>query len=141
MKKIIKQTLCDTATAEEIGEARFENFTEFLYRTKSGKYFIYGIGDENSRYSSRGEDGSWIPGEDIVLLTNSAAADWIMDHYGPVDSYYRAKKGAKKEWATIRITAAAKEQIDELTEGKGMTISELISDALEAYRRKGEGSL
>lgn len=136
MKKIIKQTLCDTATAEEIGEARFENFTEFLYRTKSGKYFIHGVGDENSRYSSRGEDGSWIPGEDIVLLTNSAAADWIMDHYGPVDSYYRAKKGAKKEWATIRITAAAKEQIDELTEGKGMTISELISDALEAYRRE-----
>lgn len=136
MKKVIKGTVCDTATAEEIGEARFENFTEHLYRTKFGKYFIHGIGDENSRYSSRGEDGSWIPGEDIVLLTNSAAADWIMDHYGPVDSYYRAKKGAKKEWATIRITAAAKEQIDELTEGKGMTISELISDALEAYRRE-----
>lgn len=136
MKKIIKQTLCDTATAEEIGEARFENFTEFLYRTKSGKYFIHGVGDASSRYASRDEDGNPIPGEDIVLLTNSAAADWIMDHYGPVDSYYRAKKGAKKEWATIRITAAAKEQIDELTEGKGMTISELISDALEAYRRE-----
>lgn len=136
MKKIIKQTLCDTATAEEIGEARFENFTEFLYRTKSGKYFIHGVGDASSRYASRDEDGNPIPGEDIVLLTNSAAADWIMDHYGPVDSYYRAKMGAKKEWATIRITAAAKEQIDELTEGKGMTISELISDALEAYRRE-----
>lgn len=136
MKKIIKQTLCDTATAEEIGEARFENFTEFLYRTKSGKYFIHGVGDASSRYASRDEDGNPIPGEDIVLLTNSAAADWIMDHYGPVDSYYRAKKGAKKEWATIRITAAAKEQIDELTEGKGMTISELISDALEVYRRE-----
>lgn len=136
MKKVIKGAVCDTDTAEEIGEARCQGFIECLYRTKSGKYFIHGIGDENSRYSSRGEDGSWIPGEDIVLLTNSAAADWIMDHHGPVDSYYRAKKGAKKEWATIRITAAAKEQIDELTEGKGMTISELISDALEAYRRE-----
>lgn len=136
MKKVIKQTLCDTATAEQIGEAHFENFAEFLYRTKFGKYFIHGVGDENSRYSSRGEDGSWIPGEDIVLLTNSAAADWIMDHYGPIDSYYRAKKGAKKEWATIRITAAAKEQIDELVEEGDMTISDLISDALEAYRKE-----
>lgn len=139
MKKVIRGVLCDTATAEQIGEARFENFTEFLYRTKFGKYFIHGVGDENSRYSSRSEDGSWIPGEDIVLLTNSAAADWIMDHCGPVDSYYRAKKGAKKEWATIRITAAAKEQIDEMVEGKDMTISELISDALEAYRRECAG--
>lgn len=134
MKKVIKQTLCDTATAEEIGEARFGSFTEYLYRTKSGKYFIHGTGDASSRYSSRDEDGNPIPGEDIILLTNPAAADWIMDNYGPVDSYYAAKSGAKKDWTKISVASSTKAMIDELRKGTDLTVNELINEALEAYR-------
>ncbi len=134
LKKVIKQTLCDTATAEQIGEARFENFTEHLYRTKSGKYFIHGVGGASSRYASRDEDGNPIPGEDIILLTNPAAADWIMDVYGPVGSYYAAKNGAKKDWTKISVASSTKAMIDELRKGTGMTVNELINEALEAYR-------
>ena len=133
MKKVIKKTLCDTATAEEIGEARCQGFTEYLYRTKSGKYFILGTGDASSRYSSRDRDGNPTAGEDIILLTNPAAADWIMDNLGPCDDYYFAKSGAKKSWTKISVSSSTKQLIDDLRAGTDMTVNELINEALEAY--------
>lgn len=139
MKKVVKKTLCDTDTAEQIGEARYEAFTEYLYRTKSGKYFIHGVGGADSRYASRDADGNPIPGEDIYLLTNPAAADWIMDNYGPTDAYYAVIFGAQKEWATIKIPAATKKQIDEIAEKSGITLGELISAAIASYRRELAG--
>ena len=54
MKKVIKGAVCDTDTAEEIGEARCQGFIDCLYRTKSGKYFIHGVGDA-SRLCKRRE--------------------------------------------------------------------------------------
>ena len=136
MKKVVKKTLCDTETAEQIGEARYEGFTESLHRTKSGKYFIHGAGGADSRYASRDADGNPIPGEDIYLLTNPAAADWIMDNYGPTDAYYAAKSGSKKEWVKISVASSTKAMIDELRDGSDLTVNELIIDALEAYRRE-----
>lgn len=123
MKKTIKGTLCDTATAEQIGESRYDGYTEYLYRTKSGKYFIHSVRDMGLKR------------EDLYLLTNTAAADWIMVAYGPVDAYYDAKTGAKKEWAKISVSSATKELIDELRGAYGMTANELISDALKMYRK------
>ncbi len=134
MKKVIKKTLCDTDTAEEIGEARCQGFTEYLYRTKSGKYFIHGTGDASSRYSSRDKDGNPTAGEDIILLTNPAAADWIMDNLGPCDDYYFAKSGAKKSWTKISVSSSTKQLIDDLRAGTDMTVNELINEALEAYQ-------
>lgn len=136
MKKIVKSVLCDTDTAEQIGEACFQGFTERLYRTKFGKYFIHGAGDAGSRYASRDADGNPIPGEDIYVLTNPAAAGWIMDNYGPTDAYYTAKSGAQREWVSIKIPLAAKKLIDEITEESGMTIGELVLAAVASYRRE-----
>ena len=73
--------------------------------------------------------------EDIYLMTNTAAADWIMVAYGPVDAYYDAKTGAKKEWAKISVSSTTKALIDELRGAYGMTANELISDALKTYRK------
>lgn len=134
MKKVIKKTLCDTATAEQIGKARYQGFSEYLYRTKSGKYFIHGVGDASSRYSSRDKDGNPTAGEDIILLTNPAAADWIMDNLGPCDAYYFAKSGAKKSWTKISVSTPTKQLIDDLRSGTDMTVNELINEALEAYQ-------
>lgn len=134
MKKVIKKTLCDTDTAEQIGEARYQGFTEYLYRTKSGKYFIHGVGDASSRYSSRDKDGNPTAGEDIILLTTPAAADWIMDNLGPCDAYYFAKSGAKKSWTKISVSTPTKQLIDDLRSGTDMTVNELINEALEAYQ-------
>lgn len=123
MKKVIKGAVCDTETAEQIGESRYDGCTEYLYRTKSGKYFIHTV-------RSKG-----LVREDIYLMTNTAAADWIMVAYGPVDAYYDAKTGAKKEWAKISVSSATKALIDELRGAYGMTANELISDALKTYRK------
>lgn len=141
MKKVIKKVLCDTDTAECLGEARYgrtpeDSFTEYLYRTKSGKYFVYAKGGCLSRYAGRDEDGKPIEGEDMYLLTNPAAADWIMDNYGPTESYYAALNGLKKEWAKISVAASTKQRIDELCKREDLTVSELISKALDAYRPK-----
>lgn len=101
MKRTIKGTLCDTSTAEQIGESRYDGCTEYLYRTKSGKYFIHTVRNKG------------LVREDIYLMTNTAAADWIMVAYGPVDAYYDAKTGAKKEWAKISVSSTTKALIDE----------------------------
>ena len=59
MKKIIDGVTCDTEKAKLLAEKFFpdkndkkKEYTEALYITKSGKYFIYGKGGQNSAYGN-----------------------------------------------------------------------------------------
>lgn len=86
MKKVIEGALYNTATAKEIGcfsnglmPSDFEYFEETLYRTKSGKYFLYGYGGGNSKYGEwHGNSGG--PGSDLRPYTPVEAAEWAEEH-------------------------------------------------------------
>ena len=90
MKKIIDGLLYDTE-AESVefitqGESTAQrgDFTwwhEKLYRTASGRFFLYGEGGPRSRYAKRypgGASGS----EDLRALSEDEAYDW-MERYAP----------------------------------------------------------
>ena len=59
MKKVINGALYDTKTAKLLGEDSYSNpgdfhyWTEQLYRTKSGKYFLHGTDGEFYKITSR----------------------------------------------------------------------------------------
>lgn len=138
MKTIIRNTRCDTTTAKLIGEARYgktpeDSFTEYLYRTKSGKYFIHAKGGALSRCAGRDATGKPIPGETIDIVTAKTAADWIMDNIGPVEDYYLARDEGEREWATIKIPLSTKKTIEALKESTGKTVGQIVSEAIASY--------
>ena len=75
MKKIINGARYDTDTAKKLGfsqnapESDLDWYEEALYRTKSGKYFIHGVGGPRTKYASPRGDGGWCSGEAIVPIS------------------------------------------------------------------------
>jgi hypothetical protein len=72
MKKIICKVEYDTETAQLIEKKTFGEFgdpagyEESLYQTADGKYFLYGIGGEESAY----------PAETIKRMAAAKAKEW-----------------------------------------------------------------
>ena len=95
MKKIINGVLCNTETAKFIGSWEYSMPNdlyycyEALYRTKSGKYFIYGEGGPASKYSRMTGQNSWSSGEAIELLSLEEAREWA-EEYLDGDEYIAA---------------------------------------------------
>ena len=73
MKKIICKVEYDTETSELIAKKVFGNFgdadgyEESLYKTQSGKFFLYTNGGEESPYTK----------EDIKRLASAKADEWL----------------------------------------------------------------
>lgn len=72
MKKIINRKTYNTETSEVLGRITFgefgdaDGYEEILMRTKSGNFFICGIGGTESKYTE----------ETIIPLTVSEAKKW-----------------------------------------------------------------
>lgn len=82
MVKIINGKKYNTATATHIhgwGEqwGTFRKCEEDLYRSPRGQFFIHGSGGPSSKYAKRDGDGLWTNGEDIVVLTDGEARNWM----------------------------------------------------------------
>lgn len=87
MKKIINGAKYDTSTAKKLGEwsnnlgnRDFNNCTERLYRTKSGKYFIYGYGGAMTKYAESCGNNSWTGGSNIEPVSRQAAMEWAEEN-------------------------------------------------------------
>lgn len=87
MRKVINGARYDTDTAKKMAEwvsdedyTGFNHCEETLYRTKAGKWFLYGTGGERSIYASRKSDGWSGPGEQIIPLSEDAARQWAEQH-------------------------------------------------------------
>jgi hypothetical protein len=83
MTKTINGKRYNTETATEIGHFNngyyyndFYHYSETLYKTNKGNYFLYGSGNAMSKYScsvgNNGRGGS----SDIIPLTESEALEW-----------------------------------------------------------------
>lgn len=87
MKKVIDGKRYNTETATKVAEYEpFANRTDFnwwceeLYKTKKGKWFIYGEGGANSPYSKRVESNVKSGGEDIIAISDYEALKWLEIH-------------------------------------------------------------
>lgn len=90
MKKIINGKMYNTETAKELGfwsngENGFGFCDEWLYRKKTGEYFLYGKGGGMSKYCSY-NGNMYGPGERITPLTEAEAKKWAED-YLDADEY------------------------------------------------------
>jgi hypothetical protein len=97
MKKVIDGKLYNTDTAQEIAEdhhgytSDFHHWSETLYQTRKGSWFLYGEGGALSQYSvsvagySGGAGDAFIPftaGEALNWLEQHASADVVLEHFG-----------------------------------------------------------
>ncbi len=97
MKRVINGKRYDTDTADRVATWKNGYFTndfnycaEYLYRKKTGEYFLHGEGGALSKYatSNGGKRGSslfgyWTKnGEDIYPLTEDMAKSWTEQYAG-----------------------------------------------------------
>lgn len=137
MKKVVKGVLCDTTTARLIGEYQHSNrndfhfFREELYRTKSGRYFLYGEGHAASPYARKVAQSEWAPGESIKLMPPEAARQWAEENLSGDD--YIAAFGEPEEDAqySVSIDAATKHRLDKLKTKTGKSLKQLIAEAVK----------
>jgi len=87
MKKVIAGKVYDTATAqrlaywENMADTRdFHQYSETLYRKKTGEYFLHGEGGPLTQYAQTVGTNSWSGGERIMPMTYSEAQKWAEDH-------------------------------------------------------------
>src|SRR5690554_5959938 len=86
MKKVIDGSLYNTDTAKELGNYSYSNRTDFnyfsetLYRTRSGKYFIHGEGGPMSKYAVSTGQNSWSGGEHIEPVSIDTAREWAEEN-------------------------------------------------------------
>lgn len=141
MKKVIQGVLCDTSTAKFLGEASylsdrdFAHWSEELYRTKSGRYFLYGEGGPASRYAVTIGQNEWSGGEKIQLLSRETAMKWA-EEYLDGDEYIAAFGNPEEtEKATLVILPIkTRERLEALKRETGMTFSEIIAQAVDEYK-------
>ena len=141
MKKVIQGVLCDTATAKFLGEASylgvrdFAHWSEELYRTKSGKFFLYGEGGPASRYAVTIGQNEWSGGEKIQLLSRETAMKWA-EEYLDGDEYIAAFGNPEEtEKATLVVLPIkTRERLEAHKRETGMTFSEIIARAIDGYK-------
>lgn len=131
MKKIIKNKVYDTDTAQRLGDyapnpyrSDFHYFCETLYRKKTGEFFLHGEGNAASKYARSCGQNETCWGEKIIPLTYEAAQQWAEEHLDG-DSYIEIfgepEEDGSIEALNIRISSAKMKKLrqeawrDELT--------------------------
>jgi len=86
MKAIINGKKYDTETAEQIADDGFGHprdfryWSEVLYKTKKGNYFIAGEGGALSKYAVPAGGNSTSGSSRICALTRAEAFEWCQEH-------------------------------------------------------------
>ena len=95
MKKIMNGKMYDTDTADLICANFFGEtadpvwYTEALFHTKKGAYFLYCLGSASSPYGNQIGENSWEPGEILMAYTEDEAKSFV-EKYGTTDEYIEA---------------------------------------------------
>ena len=142
MKKIIDGALYNTETARRIGRWSnsynsndFQWCEEELYKTKSGKSFLYGEGGPMSKYAVSSGNNSWSGGSHIEPMSPEAARAWAEEHLDADD--YAAEFGEPDEASDGRVTinltipTSVKAKLEALRSETGKSMSAIISELVE----------
>lgn len=144
MKKIINGKRYDTDTAQRMAAAYsaatpgdFSYWEEYLYKKRTGEFFIYGEGGPASRYRERVELNNWSGGSAIRPLSYDEAKAWAEEHldgdeyeeiFGAVDESMEAMT------VTYSIPAAAVDLVKREAAKTGRTQSDIVAGLiLEAF--------
>ena len=139
MKKIIKNKLYDTDTANEVGywdnglyATDLDYCGETLFRKRTGEYFIHGDGGARSRYSVADGNG-WRSGEQIVPLSYDAAREWAEKHLDADE--YEAEFGPVSEdggdaVVSARVSVAAKRALERESQRTGESQTAILERLL-----------
>jgi hypothetical protein len=140
MKKVIEGKLYDTSTAERLGcycKGRdgndFNWFQEILYRTKSGRYFLYGEGGPLTHYASR-NGNNWGFGERIMPIDRETAQVWAEksldgDEYQAIFGEITEDEDERAQ-LNVQLPASLKAALWREAEHKGVTLSALVEEIL-----------
>ena len=142
MKRIIKNKLYDTDTAQRLGEyapnpdqGNFSYFCETLYRKKTGEFFLHGEGNAASKYARSCGQNERCGGEKIVPLTYAEAQAWAEEHLDGED--YIAIFGEPEEdngsvaALNIRISAAKMQKLRQAAGKRGVSLVELVESMID----------
>lgn len=136
MKKIIKNKVYDTDTAQKCGEyepnpyrSDFHYFCETLYRKKTGEFFLHGEGNAASKYSRSCGQNEWCGDEKITPLSYDDAQAWAEEHLDGDD--YIAIFGEPEEdhtctKLTLSMSASHVAKIKQLAAQNGQQVGEFI---------------
>jgi hypothetical protein len=86
MKKIIGRKIYDTTKAQKLCEYSFSNRSdhrfefEALYKTKSGSFFLHGIGGAASKYAIQVGNNEFSGSEDIQIMDINEVLEWLEDN-------------------------------------------------------------
>lgn len=86
MKRVVGGKLYDVEKAEALASASwgysgdFEAFSETLYKTSNGRFFLAGEGGPKTKYGEPAPGGGTGGGSDIIPLTEERAAAWCERH-------------------------------------------------------------
>lgn len=137
MKKIIKNKVYDTATAQRCGEyepnpyrSDFSYFCETLYRKKTGEFFIHGEGNAASKYSRSCGQNERCGSEKIIPLTYEEAQAWAEEHLDG-DGYIAIFGEPEEEDDTrtkinVCMSSAQAARIKQLAAQAGQSLSDFI---------------
>lgn len=144
MKKVFNGKSFNTETAKELGTIysaalpdSLEYFSETLYLTKSGNYFIHGAGGPRSPYydikTVNGITGS-VAGEHIRPVSPDEARAWGKEHLA-ADEYTALfeidmESVDTKEKMSIVVSAACKSRLRRIRERTGKTFSQIIEESV-----------
>lgn len=139
MKKVIDGSLYNTETAKELGSnthsnrSDFNYFSETLYRTRSGKYFIHGEGGPMSKYAVSTGQNEWSGGEHIEPISIDTAREWAEQNL-TADEYAEIfglpdEAADGKEFISATIEPETRQKIDRLRSETGKSIGEIIDEA------------
>lgn len=137
MKKVVNGVLCNTETAMKVGERSYSSpgdfsyFYEELYKTKSGRFFIYGAGGAASKYAKMVAQNEWGWGETIKLLSPESARRWAEAHL--TGDEYIAAFGVPEEMSSVLIAEETMSKLGELKRKTGKDIDRLIAEAIDRY--------
>lgn len=140
MKKVIAGKVYDTATAqrlaywENMADVRdFHQYSETLYRKKTGEFFLHGEGGPMTQYAQTVGTNSWSGGERIMPLTYSEAQKWAEEHLDG-DEYEAifgevAEDGSRLQ-VCYTLSAAAAETVKRRAAAAGISASAYIESLL-----------
>ena len=142
MKKIIDGARYNTDTAKLIGRiepagydhSNFSYFCEELYKSKAGKYFLFGEGHGNSRYGVwHGNQGGW--GEKIMPFTFEEAKDWAEQL--TVEEYEAefgdpGEAGDDPVTLTVSVPMTVKAKIEQIRSESGKSFSQIVIELINS---------
>ena len=135
MKKIIKGSVFDTTTAKHLGgysylkPGDFSYFSENLYKTRSGKYFIHGVGGSASIYAEQVSQNEWEAGETIFAVSLERAKEWAEENLD-CDLYieiFGAPSEVEQKIMTFSLDTNVESLLRAEQEKTGKNLSDIVS--------------